>query len=113
MAGVEPLPDFVRSMPEIEAPLPGARGWSLQGIEQQVVFAEFEEDIEVPEHTHIEQWEFVLAGKVELRRNGSSTEHAAGDNFFIPAGQRHGAKVHAGYKAMIVFNSPDRYQARA
>ena len=50
-----------------------------------------------------------LAGKVELRRGEVSTEYTAGENFFIPAGLPHAAKVHAGYKAMMIFNAPDRY----
>ena len=106
------IPDFVKSMPEAEVPLPGAEGWILQGEGQQAVFVEFNETVEVPEHTHDDQWEFALAGKVELIKSGSSKIYYPGESFFIPAGQPHGAKVFAGYKAMIIFNEPQRYKKK-
>ena len=49
---------------------------------------------------------------VELRREGGVETIAAGDNFFVPAGQPHAATVHAGYRCLIVFNAPDRYVAK-
>lgn len=107
------IPDFLKGCPEIDLPLAGARGWMVQGKDQQVVFVEFDETVEVPEHQHAEQWEFALAGKVELHRLGTTEVYTAGGNFFVPADQPHGATVHAGYRAMIVFNSPDRYEARS
>lgn len=112
MTGLQPIPAFLKLNPEVDLPLPGARGWLIQGAEQQVVFIEFEETVEVPEHSHAEQWEFALAGKVELRRDGRTEIITAGENFFVPAGQPHAATVHAGYRALIVFNAPDRYLPR-
>ena len=112
MPNLQPIPEFLKQNPEIELPIPGARGWLLQGQGQQVVFVEFSETVEVPEHSHAEQWEFALAGKVELRREGLTEAITAGENFFVPAGQLHAATVHAGYQALIVFNSGDRYLAK-
>jgi len=40
---------------------------------------------------------------------GVEKEYQAGDNFFIPAGVLHSARVTAGYKAVILFNEPDCY----
>ena len=108
----ERIPDFIRDCPEIDLPIPGARGWMIGGPGQQVVFVEFTETVEVPEHQHAEQWEFALQGKVELHREGATEVYTGGGNFFVPAGQPHSATVHAGYEAMIVFNAPDRYVAR-
>jgi hypothetical protein len=113
MSNIERWPDFIRSLPEVELPFPGARGWMIQGTDQQVVFIEFDDDVEVPEHAHAEQLELAVAGGVVLRSAGKSTHYAAGDSFFIPAGVPHAATVHAGYKAMIVFNARDRYKPRA
>jgi quercetin dioxygenase-like cupin family protein len=107
-----PFPDFVESFAEIEVPLAGVRGWMIQGGEQQVVFLQFDETVEVPEHSHAEQWEFPLAGRAQLRMQGETTEFCAGENFYIPAGVPHAATVHAGYRAMIVFNEPSRYRAK-
>lgn len=109
---MEVIPDFVKALQGLELPFRGARGWLIQGEGQQVVFVEFAETVEVPEHSHEEQWEFVVTGRVELRVDGDCREHNAGDNFYIPAGVPHSATVEAGYKAIIVFNSPDRYKAK-
>ena len=112
MKQVREFPDFIRGMPEMELPIPGARGWLLQGEGRQVAFAEFDETVEVPEHSHAEQWEFPIAGKVVLHRGGQSVEYRPGESFFLAAGEPHGATVHAGYKAMILFNEGGRYKAR-
>jgi len=109
---VTEIPEFLTDNPEIELPIPGARGWLLQGQRQQMVVVEFGETVEVPEHSHAEQWEFALTGTVELRREGRTEVITAGDNFFVPAGQVHGALVHAGYRGLIVFNEKDRYVAK-
>lgn len=113
MPRYEKIPDFIRSWTEMEIPFGGAAGWMVRGEKQQVVFVEFGERLEVPEHSHEEQWEFALAGEVELHMDGRTRVFGPGDNFFIPAGRPHGATVHAGYKAMIVFNERDRYKAKA
>lgn len=54
-----------------------------------------------------------MEGRVDLKMNGEVVTHTAGESFFIPAGVEHGALVHAGYKAMILFNEPDRYKPKA
>jgi quercetin dioxygenase-like cupin family protein len=113
MPQIERFPDFLTTLPEIELPFPGARGWLIQGDKMQIVFIEFSDTIEVPEHAHAEQWEFVVSGRMELRREGTSREHGAGDNFFIPFGVPHSATVQAGYRAIIVFNEPGRYKRKA
>ena len=77
------------------------------------MFVEFLETVEVPDHDHEDQWEMPLSGTVELRREGGPVQqHTAGQAFFIPAGQVHGATVHAGYRAIIAFDSPDRYEVK-
>ncbi len=109
---LEDFPEFVKSLPEIDLPFAGVRGWLIQGEKQQTVFVEFLEKVEVPEHTHGDQWEFAVAGRAELHREGGTEVFEGGDNFFVPAGQPHSATVHAGYKAMMVFDDPNRYQVK-
>jgi quercetin dioxygenase-like cupin family protein len=112
MPRYQQFPPFLDALPEVDIKLPGVTGRLLQAGERQVVFAEFAETVEVPEHQHQEQWEFCLAGRVDLRIGGEIVVHEAGDNFFIPADVPHGAVVHAGYRAMMVFNAADRYSAK-
>jgi len=112
MPDLERFPDFIRTLPEVDVPFEGARGWLLEGSTQQVVFMQFSETIAVPEHQHDDQWELALAGAVELDCGGTSTRYESGERFFIPAGTPHSATVHAGYRALIVFNSPDRYKPK-
>jgi len=113
MSDTDFFPPFVRSLPQIDLPLPGVTGWLIQGRDTQVVFVEFLETVEVPDHHHEDQWEMPVSGEVELRRQGGPAElHTAGQAFFIPAGDVHGATVHAGYRAIIAFDAPDRYQVK-
>jgi quercetin dioxygenase-like cupin family protein len=112
MQGVECLPDFIDRLPELDLPLAGVRGWTIQGRGQQVVFLRFDETVEVPDHEHEEQWEFVVAGEVHVRQGGVRRTYRAGDNFFVPAGVVHGATVPAGYQALVVFNAPERYKPK-
>ena len=103
------FPDFLTRFAEAAVPFAGVKAWMVQGERNQVIFAEFSEEVEVPEHAHLEQWEIVLSGSVLLRMNGQEKEFRAGESFFIPAGTPHSARVNAGYRAIIVFNEPDRY----
>lgn len=112
MSAVERFPDFVDRLPELDLPYPGVSGRVVQGGAQQVVFLEFAETVDVPEHSHEDQWEFALSGKVELRREGRTEVYGPGEQFFVPAGQTHGALVHGGYRALIVFDAPARYSIK-
>ena len=112
MENPKEFPDFIKGFPEADLPFPGVAAWLVQGADSQVVFAQFDETIDVPEHAHEEQWEIVVAGKVLLKMEGTEREYRAGESFFIPAGVPHGATVEAGYRAIIIFNEPGRYQAK-
>ncbi len=113
MAKFDGIPGFIKDLPQIDLPVEGAKGWMLGSSGRQIVFVEFDEAVEVPEHAHDEQWEVPLAGKVTLHMEGRSMVYEAGQNFYIPANVPHGASVAAGYKALIVFNEPDRYKPKA
>jgi quercetin dioxygenase-like cupin family protein len=112
MLGIDRFPEFVTHLLEVELPYTGASAWLIQGERNQVIFAEFDEAVEVPEHSHQEQWEIVLSGRLLLRMDGKEREYRAGEAFFVPAGTLHAARVQAGYRALIVFNEPGRYRAK-
>ena len=110
MRDVDQFPEFLRALPEVNVPLAGANGWTIQGANHQVVLLEFTQNVEVPEHAHAEQWELPIAGRAVLHMHGVSREYQQGESFFIPAGVPHAATVHAGYKAILIFNERDRYE---
>jgi quercetin dioxygenase-like cupin family protein len=112
MKGIQRFPNFVSQLTEADVPFEGVSAHLIQSDHSQVVFLEFPQAVEVSEHSHQEQWEFVIAGCMRLYREGNEEEFRAGDNFFIPASVVHSAKVSAGYKALIIFNEPDRYVSK-
>jgi quercetin dioxygenase-like cupin family protein len=63
MKSIFPRP--IRDLPEVIIPFNGVKGYIVQGKKEQVVFMEFEKDIEIPEHSHESQWEIVLEGNVD------------------------------------------------
>lgn len=112
MPRIEFIPEFVKTLPQVDLPITGARGWLLQGRDKQVVFVEFAETVEVPEHSHAAQWEHAIAGRVDMRVGGATTTYTAGESFVVQAGAPHAATVHAGYTAMMIFDAPDRYRVK-
>ena len=73
---------------------------------------EFEEDIEVPEHSHESQWGVVLEGKIDLAIEGVERTYTKGDRVFIPKGAKHSARIYAGYADISFFNEKDRYRKK-
>ena len=109
---VKDFPGFIRTLPELDLPFSGASGHLLQGSNQQVAFARFDEDVEVPEHSHRAQWELVIAGEVALTIEGVETVYRTGESFYIPEGVPHAGRVRAGYRAIIFFDQADRYRSK-
>ena len=103
---------FIHELPEIDVSIEGMIGRLLQVGDKQVVFTFFDRDVHIPEHTHAEQLEIVLEGEVELLSGGERKRYVKGERFFIPAGTPHSANVKKGYKALVVFNEPDRYNPK-
>ena len=106
------FPEPVSSLPLADVPLEGVTARLLQGDNGEVVFVHFEKDTIVPEHTHGGQCEFTLDGEVDLTVDGETRTYRKGEHFSIPAGVPHSGFVHAGYKAIMVFEERDRYRAK-
>ena len=105
------FPDFIRGLPEADIPFDGISAHLLQASDQQVIFMEATRDTPVPEHSHRAQWELVVAGTVDLPMDGETKTYGPGEAFFVPEGVPHSALVHAGGRAVIVFDQADRDQA--
>jgi quercetin dioxygenase-like cupin family protein len=110
MSGIFPEP--IRNLPEADIPLNGIKAYLSQSENHQIIFMEFSEDVEVPEHSHESQWGIVLEGRIELAIGGAKHTYLRGDRYFIPKGVKHSAKIYAGYADITFFNERIRYKSR-
>jgi quercetin dioxygenase-like cupin family protein len=108
----EIFPEPIRSLPEADIPLSGIKAYLSQAENHQIIFMEFAEDAEVPEHSHEAQWSIVLEGMVDFTIDGVKRTYSKGDRIFIPKGARHSAKVYAGQADISFFAQKDRYKAK-
>lgn len=106
------FPGIITNLPAAEIPIEGLDSYLFQGENQQIVFMCFENDAEVPEHSHEAQWGIVLDGEIELTINGEKHIFTKGDTYFIPKDVRHSARIKKGYKDVTLFNQKDRYRAK-
>jgi quercetin dioxygenase-like cupin family protein len=104
------LPAPIKKLPKADIPLSGVEAYISQGENHQILFMEFNEDVRVPEHSHGAQWGVVLSGKIELTVVGKMNIYAKGDQYFIPNGVIHSAKIFAGYSDISFFDEKNRYK---
>ncbi len=108
----EIFPEPIRNLPEADIPLDGIKAYLSQAENHQILFMEFNKEVEVAEHSHEAQWTVVLAGKNDLTIDGVERTYSKGDRVFIPKGVKHSAKVYAGYADISFFDQKDRYKAK-
>ena len=108
----EIFPEPIRNLPEADIPLSGLKAYLSQSDDHQILFMEFEEDVEIPEHSHESQWGVVLEGRVDLTIEGVERTYTKGDRIFIPKGAVHSGKIHAGYADISFFNEQGRYKRK-
>jgi quercetin dioxygenase-like cupin family protein len=106
------FPEPILNLPEADIPLDGVKAYLSQGEKHQILFMEFEKDVDLPEHSHDSQLEIVLEGKVDLNLEGETYTYNKGDRFFIPKGVKHSARIYAGYSSIAFFNQKDRYKKK-
>jgi len=106
------FPEIIIGLPEADIPIEGVNAYISQGDSHQILFMEFENDIEIPEHSHGAQWGVVVNGEIELTINGNKQLYKKGDSYFIPEGIIHSAKIKAGYSDITFFNEPSRYKKK-
>jgi quercetin dioxygenase-like cupin family protein len=106
------FPGPISDLPEADIPLAGVTAFLSQSAEHQVIFMQFREDADLPEHAHAAQVGFVLRGRIELTVGGVRKEYTQGDIYCIPEGVSHSGKIFAGYADITFFADPRRYLAR-
>jgi quercetin dioxygenase-like cupin family protein len=109
----ETFPDPIKNLPQADIPLEGLRAYLSQSDGHQILFMEFCQDVELPEHSHASQFGIVLEGRIDLTIAGVARSYCRGDRYFIPEGVTHSAKIHAGYADITFFDEPDRYTAKS
>lgn len=108
-----PYPDMIRNLPQIVTPVPGVRGWLLQGPGSQAVFFDIEAGIRIPPHSHCAQWGLVVEGEFSLTIAGRARTYRKGEWYFIPAEAVHSADFPVRVNVIDVFDDPARYRAKA
>ena len=108
----EIFPDAIRNLPYADIPLEGVKAYLSQADTHQIIFMEFENDVDLPEHSHAAQFGIVLEGKIDLTIDDNSATYEKGDRYYIPEGVRHSGKIYAGYADITFFNEPHRYSKK-
>ena len=80
------FPEPIKSLPEADIPLAGVTAHLSQSDTHQILFMEFEKNVDLPEHSHEAQMGIVLEGKIELAIGGEKQFFTKGDRYYIPAG---------------------------
>lgn len=106
------FPEPIAGLPEADVPIDGVRAYLSQSEGHQIIFMEFVKDVTVPEHSHESQWAVVLEGRIDIVIGGESRTLGKGDQYFVPKGVKHSAKIYAGYADVTFFNQTDRYRRK-
>jgi mannose-6-phosphate isomerase-like protein (cupin superfamily) len=104
--------DPIVALPEADIPFKGIHAYLSQGKNHQIIFMQFDEDVDLPEHAHEGQIGFVLEGRIDMVINGKERSFLKGDRYYIPKDTPHSARIHAGYADITFFNQVDRYRTK-
>ena len=108
----EIFPKPIRNLPEADIPLEGIKAYLSQSDTHQIIFMEFEKDVDLSGHSHAAQIGIVLEGQIDLTIEGKKKTYTKGDRYFIPDGVLHSGKIYAGYADITFFDEPDRYSMK-
>ena len=59
----ETFPKPIRDLPEADIPLEGVKAYLSQSDTHQIIFMEFEKDVDLPEHSHAAQNRYRAGGQ--------------------------------------------------
>lgn len=107
------FPEFIQRLPEADLPVQGIRGWLVQSENGQVMFLIAEQQVQIPPHSHGDQWGIVIDGQMELTIGDKTETFRQGDSYFIAAGTVHQAILYQGFRALDYFADKNRYKTKA
>ena len=107
------FPKIIHNLPEADAPFRDITLRLLRGPTASLIFVEAHADSEVPEHSHGAQWGVVVAGQLVLTIGGKTRTYGPGEEYLIPAGVSHSAKLRSGVRVIDFFDDPNRYRPKA
>lgn len=107
-----PYSELIQDLPEIDLPVPGARGWLLQGETRQMAFFDLPAGGSIPPHSHGEQWGLVVKGEMDLTIDGETRRLGPGDWYRIGAGVEHYATFVTRIQVLDLFADIDRYRVK-
>ncbi len=106
------FPEPIAKLPLADIPLDGCKAYLSQGSGHQILFMEFEKDVDLPEHAHDAQLGIVLEGRIDMTIDGKTCTYQKGDRYYIPTGVKHSGKIYAGYSDITFFGEENRYRIR-
>lgn len=106
------FPNIIEKLPLADIPIRGLKAFLSQGPNSQILFMEFDEDVDLLEHQHAGQFGIVLEGKIDLTIDGQANTYIKGDRYFIPANVKHSGRIYAGYADITFFDEKDRYKTK-
>ncbi len=106
------FPEPITGLPEADIPIDGIKANLSQSKDHQIIFMQFEKDVDLPEHSHAAQVGFVLEGRIDLVIDSNHKSYEKGDRYYIPSNVKHSGKIYAGYADITFFDEPNRYSKR-
>lgn len=106
------FPKPICNLPEADISLSGIKAFLSQAENHQIIFMEFEKDVDLPEHSHAAQVGIVIKGKIDLLFSDELRTYQKGDIYYIPSGVKHSGKIYAGYADVTFFDEADRYRPK-
>ena len=107
------FPKPILDLPEADIPIKGINAYLSQGENHQIVFMEFREVVDLPEHFHESQWTIVLEGMIDMIIDGVESRFVKGDRYFIEKDVKHSGRIYPGYADMTFFNQLERYKVKS
>ena len=107
------FPTAITDLPQADIQAKGIRGWIAQGVNHQIVFFEMEPFSEVPEHSHdYVQWGIVVEGRVKLTVGNETRVYEKGEQYIIPAHEKHYATFLTACRIIDFFREKMRFKPR-